>query len=101
MKKVIFIISLSGVLFLLNGCTSTGYVTSEPAYVEFSRPAPPSQQHIWIDGDWAYNNHNHVYVQRNGYWVKPQHGRKYVSGHWQSTPRGKSWSRGHWQRNNR
>jgi len=101
MKRIIFLISLAGVLLLLNACSTTGYVTTEPAYVEYTRPERPSNLHIWIDGDWQYNNQTHVYVQKNGYWSKPSQGRTYETGHWQSTPKGKSWSKGHWKKNNR
>ena len=85
---------------LLNSCFA-GYVASEPAYVEYSRPAPPSNQHIWINGDYEWNNSSRVYVQRNGYWDHPRPGQSYQSGHWQSSPKGKSWSKGHWQKDER
>jgi len=99
MKKLIFLFSLAGLLMILNSCTTTGYVASEPAYVEYARPAPPSNMHIWIDGDWIYNRNTHVYMRKNGYWQRPGNGRTYVSGHWQVGPRGHSWAPGHWQRN--
>jgi len=101
MKKLILLISLAGIMVLLNSCDTTGYVASEPAYVEYSRPAAPSNLHVWIDGDWEYNNHSHVYVQRNGYWSRPSQGRVYQTGHWQSSPKGKSWSKGYWKKNGR
>jgi len=101
MKKFIFLISFAGVLLLLNSCSTTGYVATEPAYVEYTRPAPPSNIHVWVDGDWIYNRQTHVYVRQNGYWQKPNHGRTYVSGHWQVGPRGRSWAPGHWQRRGR
>lgn len=101
MKKFIFLFSLAGMLLLLNACSTTGYVTTEPAYVEYTRPARPSNLHIWIDGDWQYNRQSRVYVQKNGYWSKPSQGRTYQAGHWQATPQGKSWSKGHWKKNGR
>ena len=101
MKKLVFLISMAGILLLINSCSTTGYVASEPAYVEYSRPAPPSNLHVWIDGDWEYNRSSRIYVQKNGYWSKPNPGRVYQSGHWQSTPKGKYWSKGQWKKNNR
>jgi hypothetical protein len=98
MKKALFLICLAGTGLLFNGCVA-GYVESEPVYVEYSRPAPPSSMHIWIDGDWSYNSNSHGYVQRAGYWEKPRQGQNYVSGHWQSNPKGKSWSKGYWEKN--
>lgn len=99
-KKIILIGSLAGIGLFLNSCMA-GYVATEPTYSEYSRPQRPSDLHVWIDGDWVYNRSTHVYVQRNGYWEKPQQNRIYISGQWQSTPRGKYWEKGHWQKNTR
>jgi hypothetical protein len=96
-KRIIFLASLAGIGLFFNGCTA-GYVATEPSYVEYSRPERPSEYHIWIDGDWVFNNQTHAYVQRNGYWERPIQGRTYVSGQWQSTPKGKYWSKGRWQK---
>jgi len=101
MKKFICLFSLAGMLMILNACTTTGYVASEPAYVEYQRPAPPSKLHIWVDGDWVYNRRSSAYVRRDGYWHNPTNGRVYVSGHWVVGPRGRSWVPGHWQRRGR
>jgi hypothetical protein len=97
LKKIVIIGSLAGMGLLVNGC-ATGYVASEPAYVEYNRPAQPSTHHVWVNGDYAYNHRNHVYVQRNGYWHKPYNNSTYVPGHWQSTPRGHYWVNGKWHR---
>jgi hypothetical protein len=98
-KKVIYITSLAGMGLFLNSCVA-GYIGTEPSYVEFSRPARPSTLHVWIDGDWAWNNQTHVYVQKTGHWQKPYQGQTYFPGYWQTGPKGKSWAPGHWQRQN-
>ena len=98
-KKLIFIAGITGFGLFLNSCVG-GYVSSEPVYVEYSRPAPPSNVYIWRTGDWGWNNQSHVYVQRAGYWEKPRQGQTFVGGHWQSTSKGKSWSKGYWQKDN-
>lgn len=98
LKKIVIIGSLAGMGLLVNGC-ATGYVNTEPAYVEYNRPAQPSTHHVWVNGDYAYNHRSHVYVQRNGYWHKPYNNSTYVQGHWQSTPRGHYWVNGKWHRN--
>ena len=98
MKKILYLASLAGMLFIMNACSTTGYVSDEPVYMEYSRPARPSNLHIWIDGDWIYNNQNHRYIQGNGSWQMPRNGRTYVSGSWQTTSKGHSWKSGHWQR---
>ena len=99
-RKLVYLISLAGIVLFLNSC-ATGYVATEPSYVEYSRPQRPSDRHIWVNDDWAYNRQTHVYVQRNGYWATPDQGRVYVTGQWQTTPRGKYWSKGRWQKEGR
>jgi hypothetical protein len=100
LKKFYIIVSLFGTGILLNSC-STGYVATQPSYIEYSRPERPSNLHIWIDGDWSYNHQSRTYIQQRGYWEKPSPNRIYVSGQWQTTPKGKYWSKGHWQKRER
>jgi len=101
MRRIFYITSLAGIGLCINACTSTGYVSTEPVYIESSRPPRPSTTHIWINGDWQYNQQNHVYIQKNGYWAKPSHRRTHVSGHWEKGPQGSYWVSGHYQRNRR
>lgn len=96
LKKIVFAASLAGIAIIFNGC-SAGYVASEPAYMQYDRPAQPSNLSIWIDGDWNWNSRSQQYYQRNGYWDNPRPGRTYTSGHWHATPKGKTWSKGYWQ----
>ena len=86
MKKIFFVGSLAIVLLTLGSCTTQGYVSSEPTYVEFARPERPSNLYIWIDGDWVYNRRSQVYVRQNGHWQRPSRNRTYVTNSWQSTP---------------
>ena len=97
MKIFSYMVLLVGIAIFFNSCVG-GYVASEPSYVEYDRPQRPSETHIWIDGDWNWNNQTHVYVQKAGYWERPRQGQTYIAGSWQATSRGKSWSKGHWQR---
>lgn len=99
MKKIILIGILAVVAVSLNSCLM-GYVASEPAYVEYSRPARPNSTYIWIDGDYSWNVQSHSYVQRNGYWERPRPNQTYRAGSWQQTPKGKTWSKGRWQKDN-
>ncbi len=99
LKKICYIAGLAGMGLFLNSCLA-GYVASEPAYVEYSRPPRPSETYVWINGDWSWNNQSHIYVQKTGYWEQPRHNQTYVSGYWKSTPKGKSWAPGHWQKEN-
>jgi len=97
MKKFYFIIMITGSLLFFNSCTTTGYVSSEPSYVEYARPSRPSETHIWIDGDWVYHRQNKVYVRKHGNWHKPKPNRTYVSGSWQSSSQGMYWQSGYWR----
>ncbi|HAG16158.1 MAG TPA: hypothetical protein DCG69_06480 [Bacteroidales bacterium] len=98
-KRFIFMGSVAAMGLFFNSCVA-GYVTTEPSYVEYSRPQRPNDSYVWVDGDWVYNRSSNVYVQKNGYWVQPRQERVYVTGHWQSTPRGKHWVPGQWQKKN-
>jgi hypothetical protein len=100
MKIFSYLILLTGIGLVFNSCMG-GYVASEPSYTDYARPPRPSETHIWIDGDWNWNNQTHVYVQKAGYWEKPRIGQSYVAGSWQSSQRGKSWTKGHWQKDNK
>jgi hypothetical protein len=100
LKKLLLLTSLAGIGFFLNGCMA-GYVATEPTYMEYARPPRPSEAHIWINGDWGYNRQNHVYVQKVGYWEKPNTRHTYVPGHWQSNQKGHYWVSGKKQKQNR
>ena len=97
--KLIYLTSIVGIGLLFNACTTTGYVATEPVYIEHARPAQPSTLHVWVDGDWVYNRQTRVYVRNEGYWQKPNTHRTYVQGSWQSSPRGHYWSHGHYRHN--
>ncbi len=100
LKRFIYITGLAGIGLFVNACTATGYVASEPTYVESVRPERPSALHVWIDGDWIWSRHSHSYVRKEGHWQRQNQDRAYVPGHWQSTPQGNYWVTGHWQRDN-
>jgi len=98
MKKLFLLASVAGMMLFMGSCTTQGYVSSEPTYIEYSRPAPPSNLHIWINGDWVYDHHNQRYVRKNGHWHKPNHGRTYVEGSWMASSQGLYWQSGYWSR---
>jgi hypothetical protein len=102
LRKLTLFAGVSAILIGFSGCFTTGYVTTEPAYVQYSRPAQPSTSHIWVGDGWGYNRSSRAYVQKNGYWKKPiVKSRTYQSGQWKSTPKGHSWKSGKWQKNHR
>ena len=99
-RKLLLVAAFAGTGFMMNGCAA-GYVATEPVYVETARPPRPTELHVWVDGGWKWNRHNHAYDHTNGYWSRQNNGRVYVTGHWQTNSRGQSWTPGHWQRNGR
>jgi hypothetical protein len=101
LKKLAYITGLAGVVIFSNACMTSGYVTSEPVYTEYSRPPQPSNLHVWIGGDWGWNRSNRTYVQRTGHWQKPEQGRSYREGSWKTSEKGHSWTPGRWERNDR
>ena len=96
MKKFIFLSGLMVMALFFNNC-GPSYVSSEPTYIEVARPPRPSNNHIWIDGNWVWSRGTHTYVRNNGYWVTPNRGRTYVQGHWAVNRRGKYWVPGRWR----
>lgn len=79
---------------LLVGCKT--WVPNQPADVTEVRPASPSQNYVWRNGNW--HPQRRAYVYRQGYWTPPRNNRVYVSGRWVKTNRGFYWQNGHWQR---
>jgi hypothetical protein len=75
------------------------YVKVQPVRnnVIFVKPACPSAQHIWIDGDWIWNPQVNQYVWVEGKWVVPVQNAIWVSGHWKNTKYGWHWVNGHWR----
>lgn len=61
------------------------------------RPNSPSPQHIWIDGDWVWDNQSNQYVYVEGKWITPNYGAVWIPGHWKNTQFGWIWKKGHWR----
>lgn len=97
LKKIMYLTGLAVIALCFNSCVP-GYIATEPSYVEITRPPQPSTFHVWIDGNWLFNRQSHAYVQKSGYWEKPNQKQTYISGHWQKTQRGSYWVPGRWQR---
>ena len=90
---------ISGILIMgFYSCADMGYVSVEPTYFEMTRPMQPSASHIWIEGDWRWQNDSRVYVKDNGHWDKPRAGRTYKQGHWESSGKGHHWINGKWDK---
>ena len=97
MKKIIVLTLLASALFFTNACTRH-YAETEPVFLEAQRPTRPSEVHVWIDGDWAWNRGMNAYVRKDGYWAVPNKGRTYVAGHWSKSRAGHYWVPGQWRK---
>jgi hypothetical protein len=75
------------------------YVKIKPnrSNVVFIKPACPTPNHVWIDGNWVWNDQINDYIWIEGSWVIPQPNLVWVSGHWKSTKYGWQWIPGHWK----
>jgi hypothetical protein len=96
MKKFTFLISLIAFGLLVNGC-KPAYVSVKPIYDEAPRPIRPSNKHIWINGDWVWNNRTKTYMRQDSYWMIPNGKRNYTQGQWKSTQRGYYWKPSKWR----
>lgn len=96
MKKIIYLICLVGINSLLDGCAG-GYVSVEPTFYGVYVPARPSENHIWIEGNWHWNSGTRSYNYRDGYWMLPRQGQHYKPGYWDRTRRGYRWIPGEWR----
>jgi WXXGXW repeat (2 copies) len=97
MKRIIFLTLLASALFLTNAC-NRHYAETEPVFLDAPKPTRPSEAHVWIDGDWAWNKDMYAYVRKDGYWVVPNKGRTYVAGHWSKSRAGHYWVPGQWRK---
>jgi len=94
MKKL-FIVCI-GIVLTFVEC-SPNYVRTQPTYQEGFRPTQPSNNHVWVDGNWNYNRQSRSYNRSSGFWSMPNRGRRYQAGHWGNNNRGYYWNRGRWR----
>ncbi len=60
------------------------------------RPPMPAPGHVWVSGEWTWNNGNYEYKQ--GYWDRPNgRHRGWREGHWAHSRRGYYWVPGGWR----
>src|SRR5216684_3823942 len=61
----------------------------------FERPPPPSNNHVWMEGEWEWKG-NH-YDHKPGHWAVPPRDQIWVKGEWIQNPDGSSyWQPGYW-----
>jgi hypothetical protein len=100
MKKLIITIGIVLGLYTSNTLDAQFFVRIRPMppVVVGVRPPCPSSRHVWIEGEWRWNNRQRQYIWMNGYWVESRPGRIWIGGHWIDGPRGSRWIPGHWGR---
>jgi len=103
MKKIPFIVTflLVAGMFISTGAKAQVVIKVRPEWHEdphYVRPPAPSPHHVWIDGEWKWDEHAHRYVHVPGYWVAERPGSFWVPGHWAAAPGGEEWIAGHWSR---
>lgn len=106
MKKILIMINL--VLFVMVQLEAhpKTYVNSKVKYVKVKpipakvvviKPACPSPNHIWIDGDWVWDTHSNNFILTPGKWILHNAGYKWIPGHWKHSKYGWNWVNGHWK----
>lgn len=72
------------------------FVSAMPPEPSFARPPAPSPQHVWVDGEWVWQNNNFIF--QPGYWVLRDPHRQWVRGYWhQRQDGGWYWVDGYWE----
>ncbi|MFT4155465.1 hypothetical protein [Parafilimonas sp.] len=96
MKKLFIVISLAVSALIFNSCSSSHYVSEQPAVPVYARPESPGPAYVWVDGGWRWHGGRYVYT--NGYWARPRQNHVWVNGTWVKTSHGYYWQRGHWRK---
>ena len=69
-------------------------IPDEPVVVE--RPPQPTYNHVWIDGEWVWQNNQ--YVPQPGYWTIPEPDHVWERGEWAHRSDGSVyWEPGYWK----
>jgi hypothetical protein len=95
MKRKVFYLTLFISSILIASCGPTYVVREKPEDVVYLRPAPPSDEYIWVSGDWLWTNGK--YVWHEGHYEVRRPGYRRVEGHWINMGGGWRWVPGHWK----
>ncbi len=100
-----------GALLLATGCVATVrpgrvavvapvgvvYVHREPPPMRMEVvPAPPTVEHVWVPGHWAWRGDDYAWVPGH-HAVRPHPRAVWVEGHWSRHPSGWYWTEGCWR----
>ena len=102
MKKILikFCVLFFIAIAVVNFAEAQFVIKVRPAPVVVkARPAAPSRDYVWVEGDWVWQGNNYIY--KEGYWARPAfRGANWIPGHWKYHRRrgGWFWVPGHWNR---
>ncbi len=97
MKKICNVLLLTLFLATLGLISHAQFISIkiQPFPPAYERPAPPSERHVWVDGDWVWSNGR--YVWHAGFWTIPEPYHIWVKGYWETRNDGNTqWIPGHW-----
>jgi hypothetical protein len=73
------------------------YVERDPPPARYERrPDPPSHEHHWVAGHWAWDGRGYVWMP-GFYQVRPRPGVAWEDGRWERHEHGWYWTEGHWR----
>jgi WXXGXW repeat (2 copies) len=93
MKCLVF---LTTIVLSLSACVAheTYIVRERPVEVVYTRPPAPGPQHVWVSGDWVWENGG--YRWHEGRWERRHEGVAWHDGYWKTTAHGYKWIPGRW-----
>jgi len=94
MKRILYFL-LIAVFFTACAVHETYVVKERPREVVYVRPPSPGPQHVWVTGDWIWENGE--YHWHEGRWEQRHEGVYWHDGYWKTTPHGYKWIAGHWE----
>ncbi|MDB5005020.1 MAG: hypothetical protein JWQ34_3245 [Mucilaginibacter sp.] len=97
LRRILFA-SAALVLFATAESSAQVYVRTRMVHhrtVTTTRPAQPSPDHVWVEGEWTPRGR--TYVENQGRWERaPRPHAVWTAGHWDRRPRGYVWVSGRW-----
>jgi hypothetical protein len=95
MKKIVFGLSLFVFVFLFTSCGPSYVDRDRPAEAVYLRPPPPSDNYVWVSGDWVWSGKK--YAWHEGHYETRRVGYRWFEGHWINSRGGWVWIRGRWR----
>ena len=90
--------TLIGTMLLLGTAAIAQVVAEKPIAPRtiVQKPPRPSNDHVWIDGEWTWNDKTSTYEWERGGWTKAEAGKTYKPGYWRKVEDGWEYVPGRW-----